>query len=249
MSTGVGIPRGLFQMKQNIVRSIACALVMSGLAYATPITPTYDSFGPLPAATFGGSGIPNDAVAISTYTSGGLTITLALTATERYSNPPVSDDGAGTFTALAGSDGGLAMWNFDYYINVTGGSYSDYNFQILYDFAPAAGTDSSQLGSLNAPGSFIAANVVPSQDSVNLGFASLDTLNAPYVLPPVYPSFSPTAIGEYSFVLGVYTTSGALIDMVAINVNTVPVPEPATLTVIGLGLGSVALSRWWKRRV
>ena len=81
-------------------------MLASGIAvFASPITPTYnDSFGTLSGATFGGSGIPNNAVAISTYTDdSGNVVTLGLTATPRYSAPAVGNDNAGTFYAMPGS--------------------------------------------------------------------------------------------------------------------------------------------------
>lgn len=236
-------------MKKTVWVLVLACLLASGGVSATPITPTYDSFGPLPAATFGGSGIPNDAVAISTWTDGTVTITLGLTATERFANPPVTDDGAGTYTALAGSDGGNAMWNFDYYIEVVGASYSDYDFRLLYDFDPTAGNDDTTHGMLYLPGSLITGGFAARQGSENLAFAYLDTATPPYVTPPSYPSFSPTAVGEYTFALQVYGAGGTTpLDTVAIRVNAAPVPEPATVTVLGMGLGALALRRLRKRR-
>lgn len=241
-------------MKKTVWVLVLACLLASGGVSATPITPTYDSFGPLPAATFGGSGIPNDAVAISTWTDGTVTITLGLTATERFANPPVTDDGAGTYTALAGSDGGNAMWNFNYYIDIVGGQFDDFQFNLLYDFDPAADTDSTALGDFDFNAAIVALYGAPTlglvsnvQDSQNLAFSFLDTPSA-FIDDPTYGPFSPTAYGEYSFSLSVYTNGGALLDTVAINVNTVPVPEPATITVLGMGLGAVALRQMRKRR-
>ncbi|MCC6795736.1 MAG: PEP-CTERM sorting domain-containing protein [Candidatus Hydrogenedentes bacterium] len=240
-------------MKKLVWGLVVACLLASGGVSATPITPTYDSFGALPAATFGGSGIPNDAVAISTWTDGTVTITLGLTATERYANPPVTDDGAGTYTALAGSDGGNAMWNFDYYIDIVGGQFDDFQFELLYDFDPAAGADSADLGVLDFNAAIVAAfgagalsAVSNLQGSENLAFGYLDTPSA-FINDPTYGPFSPTAYGEYSFALNVYD-GATLLDTVAINVNTVPVPEPATMTMLGMGLGAFALTRMRKRR-
>ena len=66
------------------------------------LTPEFTTFGPLPGATFGGSGIPNDAVAITTIVDGTTTITLGLTAHQRFASPAVTNNGAGVFTAQAG---------------------------------------------------------------------------------------------------------------------------------------------------
>src|SRR5262245_44118746 len=89
--------------------AVATLILTGGLAaYANPITPINNSFGSFPPATFGGSGIPNDAVAITkVLTTSGDAITLCLTATARYSNPTVGNDGAGTFSAGDGSNDGL----------------------------------------------------------------------------------------------------------------------------------------------
>ncbi|MBP6884060.1 MAG: hypothetical protein KBC06_02405, partial [Candidatus Pacebacteria bacterium] len=54
----------------------------------------------LPQATFGGTGIPYSQVMCSTF--GGVTI--GLTATGRYSNPPTTTDGLGTYYATVGGD-------------------------------------------------------------------------------------------------------------------------------------------------
>jgi hypothetical protein len=48
----------------------------SANAYASPIAITCQSFGPLPAATFGGSGIPNSSVCHGTFIDGNNTITI-----------------------------------------------------------------------------------------------------------------------------------------------------------------------------
>lgn len=105
----------------------ACALPALVLT-AMPLsaTPLYDTFGPLDA-TWGGTGIPNDEVAISSQWSNGSTlITVAMSATQRYGNPVVTSDGAGTFFAQTGSNFGDmgqstsegALWNFNMYVDI-----------------------------------------------------------------------------------------------------------------------------------
>ena len=98
-------------------------------ATATLATPIYDTFGPLDGATFGGTGIPTTEVAISSqFVDGDVEITVAMSATQRYSNPVVTNDGAGTYFATTGSNfGGAgesptegAHWNFNYYIKLEG---------------------------------------------------------------------------------------------------------------------------------
>src|SRR5215469_8414331 len=71
------------------------------------------SFGTLSGATFGGTGIPNNAVEITTVNTtpngngASDTITLGLTATPRYQNPALGNNLAGTFSATAGANDGL----------------------------------------------------------------------------------------------------------------------------------------------
>ena len=77
----------------------AAIFALAGHASAGLISPTFDTFGSLPAATFGGNGIPNNAVAIATAGTG---LTIGLTAHQRYIGPNLTNDGQGTYTALAG---------------------------------------------------------------------------------------------------------------------------------------------------
>ena len=108
------------------LRPLLCAaalLVTTSLASAIDINDPVGTFGTLPGATFGGSGIPNNAVMISELAYGTGTITLGLTAHQRYSNPAPENDGAGNFWAKAGGDAGngepgYALWNVGYYSSV-----------------------------------------------------------------------------------------------------------------------------------
>ena len=150
------------------------ALLIAGALAAGPAhaVPVFSTFGAFPAADFGGSGIPNDAVAASSkfvldYDGGtaGMQkalVQVALTAHERFSNVDVTNDGFGTFEAQAGSNFGNpggppssategATWNFGYYVSVEGidGSspvVSDFNVRLRYDFDPADPTQSGDLG-------------------------------------------------------------------------------------------------------
>jgi hypothetical protein len=230
------------------LKSIHCTLsplfVAAGVvtAGAAPITPTYTTFGTLSGATFGGSGIPNNAVAITTIGD----VTLGLTAHQRYFNPPVANDGAGTFTAVNGGDiysippePGYARWNFGWYVANAG--TDSYLVELLYDFDPGTGTDSGNLGKI---GSILGSNKTV-QDSWNLGMAFLDTSTSPNVSPPAYPSFDPNASGQYSFALILRDAgSGAELGRAAINVNVVP-DGGGTLAIFGLAMGAMA---WFKRR-
>lgn len=230
--------------------AVVASMAFSGTVSAAPITPTFDSFGELAAATFGGAGIPNDAVAITTFTDSGNTITLGMTATQRFSNPPLHNNGAGRFTAGTGSNfGGMgeslfegAKWNFNFYIDISGGgTLGDYTVELLFDFDPGVGTDESVLGVLDfnavtIPGDLSGLSLV--EGSQNLLFGFLDVA-ANGVTPPVFPTFDPNATGEYSFALRVSNSSGLLGESSIL----VTVPEPGTLAVLGLGLLGLGIAR------
>lgn len=214
-------------------------IALSSVAsWAGPVSPTYDTFGTLSGATFGGSGIPNDAVAVDTF--GGATV--GLTATGRYANPPTSNDGAGTFTASVGGDtpSSYARWNFDLYADPGPLGTAGYFARLRYDFDPAVGTDESLLGTVLFPLTALY------QDSWNLGFPFLDA-GAPGVTPPTYPSFDPTASGKYSFVLELLNPAGAPVARSAINVNVGGggrVPDAgATLPLLAGGIGVLGIFR------
>jgi hypothetical protein len=207
---------------------VAFSLLLAGQVAAAqtpvtlgPVAPHGQSFGALTAATFGGSGIPNNWVQ-----KGGVGgAVLGLTATQRYSSPVVTNDGAGTFFAGVGySTGVLSQWNFDYYVN-PGSSGSFFSLAIDNDKAYGSGNFFAfNIGSPPFPGN---------EDSSNLGYGG-----AP---------FSALDAGEYTFVLGQFADAGRtqLQEYVSINV-VVATPEPASLTLLGtglLGLGAFARRR------
>ncbi|MEM9147624.1 MAG: hypothetical protein AAGC57_15665 [Pseudomonadota bacterium] len=64
---------------------------------AAPVTPSFQRFGDLPQATFGDTGIPTDPTAIRVFDGlDGDTVTLGLSATERFATPAVETDGRET---------------------------------------------------------------------------------------------------------------------------------------------------------
>lgn len=228
----------------TLIACFAGALTLSSAATAVP---NYTFFGPLPGATFGGTGIPNDEVAVSEIIyNGDATLTIAMSATQRYNNPALTNDGLGTYFAGAGSNtppgasGPGALWNFNFYVDIAGGSaandeLSDYEITLFYDFDPAL--DVLGTGELNlslAPGSHL-------ENSQNLSFGYL-ALPLPGVTPPTgVTSFDADALGEYNFGIEV-RQNGQAIGAVAMDVQVEAVPIPAAAWLFGsalLGLGAI----------
>ncbi len=52
-------------MNKILPWSLFAGALIAGNALAAPISQSYDTFGTLAGATFGGTGIPNDAVAVA----------------------------------------------------------------------------------------------------------------------------------------------------------------------------------------
>lgn len=236
-------------MLSGMAAWLALVTVGSTWSLAGPISPQFDSFGTLPTATFGGSGIPNNAVAITQITNGGATITLGLTAHQRFGPPVVTNDGAGTFTARAGqypATSGVSRWNVGIYTAVDGGNFSDYQFELLYDTDPGFDTDEAEHGILGDLWFQTFSNGTVYQDSQNIGFGFLrsditDLVDAPAV------SFDPYALGQYTFSLRVYDGTGAtLLGSTSIAVNSVP--EPSTLAIFAIGVCGAAVAVRRRRR-
>lgn len=234
-------------MMKSLLASAAVALsLFAGAASAAPISPTSQLFGDIDTATttpvtFGGTGIPTARTAYSIFTDGVNTLLLGLTAHQRFSNPALTDDGKGTFTATAGANDGFggpgtaATWNFAWFAEATGGkTLSDWGLKLLYDLDPGADTDSSDLGTINFAGFPFGL----SQGSQNATFGFLAITNPAFgITAPTFTPFNPLSSGEYTFALT--TTSG---NMVAIQVNVPPVPVPAALPLMLLALGGLGLA-------
>ncbi|MEZ6190818.1 MAG: PEP-CTERM sorting domain-containing protein [Phycisphaerales bacterium] len=234
-------------------RLLAATAIMS-LSAAAQATPVYDTFGPLDDATFGGQGIPNDEVAISSqFIDGDVTIIVAMSATQRYSNPALTNNGAGTYFATPGSNFGGnnesategALWNFNYYMKVIGTNgatpvLADYQIDLFYDFDTGFDTALGSLGKINVTNAIL-GSVNPGatlvEDSQNLMFGFLGT-TIPGVITPPAGSFDPNALGEYNFAIQV-SRAGFGVEAVAMDVQVVP--EPASLAL--LTLGGLALTR------
>ncbi|MEM6459096.1 MAG: hypothetical protein AAF710_06865 [Planctomycetota bacterium] len=219
--------------------------------------PIFDSFGLLPQATFGGTDIPNDAVAASTqFVDSGVVITLGLTATPRFSAAPaVTNDGQGRFFAEAGNgpvgsdNESTAQWNFGFYIEVddpTGGkSLDDYDITLFYDFDPGQDTPTTVMGRflIDEGAALDPSEPTVSQGSQNLTFGFLENgftppiTGAPQtVVPPTgsITTFDVDAFGEYSFAISV-ARPGDLFPLESVQIEVQTIPEPTGAAVLALG--------------
>lgn len=251
---------------------LGVAAVTCTTAAASPITPNFDTFGTLSGATFGGTGIPNTAVAITFAGDVDHDAILGLTAHARFFNPTVTNDGAGTFFATPGANFGDptfttmpsstlgATWNFAFYVDV-GDESQKVRIRLLYDFDPGYFTDESNHGVIET----IVENtaVVELESSQNLLFNSLSTGGTFSGVPGLFGSvtvtpppgsitFNPNAVGSYTFSLQAYTLSGDFLGDAAIRVNVgnVVIPEPASIATwcLGGGAGLLAAARARRRR-
>jgi len=238
-----------YYMNHKLLVGIVSATLASG-SLAMAVNPS-TTFGPLNAANFGGSGNPNQAVQVTTWTSpiAGDTITLGLAAQQRYDNPALGNDGAGTYFATPGSNvkgpssilGSL--WNFDYYINVSSSDIGRYHFKLLYDFNPGANTPDNQLGVIDINAALAAlqidaASIKTVQDSENLLFPFLSTSGNGITPPP--GTFDPNATGEYTFKLEVVNADGNIQAESDIKVDVQGVPDTnSTALLLSLATGGL----------
>lgn len=233
-------------MKQYI--TIASLCLASGIAaFATPVTPTFSSIGSIPGANYGGNNNPPD-VAITTFTdANNNTVTLGLAAQNRYNNTSVTDNGAGTYYALTGSNKGGpgnpssftgALWNFDFYFDSTGGNYT---YQLLY------GTDASSLITINpaavGDNTHPLAPKVGGENSENLLFGDFGGVANTL-------AFNPNAVGIYSFELIALLDGRQVGQAVAINVSVGSAPDvSSTAGLLGLGVVGLMLVNFRRTRM
>ncbi|GAB4551898.1 MAG: hypothetical protein Tsb0013_14080 [Phycisphaerales bacterium] len=237
----------------HLISGAAVALCCA-TASATPI---FDVFGPLPQATFGGTGIPNDEVAAgSQFVDGTNTITIALSATQRFSNPPLTNDGAGTYFAGPGSNfGGMgesstegALWNFNFYMEAVDGSnnpiaLSNYQIDLYYDFDPAPNTALGDLGRIDVTAGLLAqmdtTNVTQGSQNLNFGFLAA---GFPGLVFPPAGTFDPNALGEYTFALTLSEIGGLGLPLETVSILVEVVPSAPTLAMLG-PVGLLAMRR------
>jgi hypothetical protein len=176
-----------------------------------------------------------------------------MSATQRYGNPALTNDGAGTYFAGAGSNTGPgspaetaegALWNFNYYINIdsTTETLEDYQITIFYDFDTAFDNGPAGLGTIDVTAAIAGSGATLVEDSQNLMFSFLAT-GVPGVVFAPGGAFDPLALGEYNFGISV-SQDGWGVENVRMDVQVVPVP--AAVWLFGSALG---LLGWMRRKV
>lgn len=228
--------------KLHFLATFAIAIASTAPSMLSAQAACGQTFGSAPSATFGSptSSIPNNAVAINNCETD---LQLYLTATPRFDNPALTNNGAGVFTAQAGQDGsasavpGYAKWNFGF--DIQGDNVGLYDYVLSYDFNPGTG---------NGTGALYIPFLYPYANSYNLGMSFL-TDPSPFFLPftigvaPTDGPFDNNAVGEYDFDLIAYQggIEKARVSMLVNTVGTV-VPEPSTYALMFAGLALVGVA-------
>ncbi len=219
-----------------IAATFVFTALMSTSAMAAPV---FDRFGALPQTEFGGDGIPNDRVAVSSIDFAGQSGELGITATPRFDAPLPALFEDGVFGVDAGTSAdGRAFWNFSFYADVVTGL----NYVLLYDFDPSGATDYGQL-SLEP----FVKDSGAIEDSQNATFGYLSDGFAGVAIPPSMFDFDADANGLYNFRIQALDAAGTLISEAAIDVvvgdGPADVPAPAALGLLGLGVMGLAVGR------
>ena len=252
---------------------LGLALSCAAIPHSVSAWVTFDEFGLLPEATFGGTGIPNDQVASSFQRSfdlgGGVeeTLKIALAATPRFSeNPPVTSPGqdgkyfAQTGANIPASDPAQilgARWNFNYFISVERsdgsiGNVADYDIDLFYDFdpAPTPGIGNvAGLGFIDITGGVTAAIALDPMLTAVPVVQGSQNLMFGFLANPATPFVTPPAGVFDPNALGNYQFAiRAARDPFGFAVDAVAievqtVPVPAALPLLGLASAVLGFSR------
>lgn len=236
----------------NLIKRIATSvslyltlLVVSGMANATIVS---SGFGSVPGAfgvpTFSGNGIPNDTINwVVIENAQNQQVILGMSATQRFSSPVVTNDGAGTYQAQPGLGAGSATastWNFNFFIATTAASLTDVlsGLTLSYDVDSGPGTDFGVIDLFQ----FATTQVI--EDSQNLSFDFLYNGALPFISAPT-GGFSPFESGKYAFNLqATYDSAAAGPVQNGVGITVQVVPEPGVFALFGVGLLFVASRRY-----
>lgn len=245
--------KNVFSSFRN-VSLLVCILLsatFSGVAQATLVT---SGFGSVPGAfgvpTFTGTGIAVNTINWAVYENAqNEQFILGMSATERFSSPEVTNDGAGTYFAESGLGAGSATastWNFNFFIATLGPSITSVmdGLKLYYDVDPGMGSD---FGIIDFFAGLTTETVA--EGSQNLTFSFLYAA-FPGITPPA-GIFNPFDAGHYGFRLEAEYASasvpGALTTgSVGIAVR---VPEPEVIFLLATGIVAFGMSRRLRRQV
>ena len=226
------------------------ALGASGTALAqnAPCTPAFDTDATVWDSAVMGDGTTLFPIGGSGQVNGAFTacatdgVQVALRASERFVGPITPDAGTGTYQAPAGNDGGDALWNVEFHVdmgyridNAFPASLADATVEITYDCDPVVGVQSGPTFTL-PDGLLIPDTAILVQSSQNPSFAFL-----------CGPTFDTDADGSYEISAQVLDGANVIAEtqiQVLIGDNpplpTIPpapaVPIPSTNTVGALTL-------------